>query len=166
VRRVSSIALVHDALSMSVDEEVNLDGVVDRILPMMNDVATVDTPIRISKTGDFGVLDADRATALVMVITELVQNAIEHAFDGTAEAGEVTIHAERSARWLDVVVHDDGRGLPEGFSLEKADRLGLQIVRTLVSAELDGSLGMHASAAGGTDVVLRVPIGRRARLAQ
>jgi two-component sensor histidine kinase len=166
VRRVSSIALVHDALSMSVDEEVNLDGVVDRILPMMNDVATVDTPIRISKTGDFGVLDADRATALVMVITELVQNAIEHAFDGTAEAGEVTIHAERSARWLDVVVHDDGRGLPEGFSLEKADRLGLQIVRTLVSAELDGSLGMHASPAGGTDVVLRVPIGRRARLAQ
>ena len=55
----------------------------------------------------------------------------------------MTIRAERSARWLDVVVHDDGRGLPEGFSLEKSDRLGLQIVRTLVSAELDGSLGMH-----------------------
>ena len=43
VRRVSSIALVHDALSMSVDEEVNLDEVVDRILPIMNDVATVDS---------------------------------------------------------------------------------------------------------------------------
>ena len=50
----------------------------------------------------------------------------------------MTIRAERSARWLDVVVHDDGRGLPDGFSLEKSDRLGLQIVRTLVSAELDG----------------------------
>jgi two-component sensor histidine kinase len=169
VRRVSSIALVHDALSMSVDEEVNLDDVVDRILPMMNDVAApqnMDTPIRITRMGDLGVLDADRATALVMVITELVQNAIEHAFDGATQAGCVTIRAERSARWLDVVVHDDGRGLPEGFSLEKADRLGLQIVRTLVSAELDGSLGMHASETGGTDVVLRVPIGRRARLAQ
>ena len=88
-------------------------------------------------------LDADRATALIMVITELVQNAIEHAFDTSTEQGCVTIRAERSARWLDVVVHDDGRGLPEGFSLEKSDRLGLQIVRTLVSAELDGSLGMH-----------------------
>ena len=158
--------MVHDALSMSVDEEVNLDDVVDRIMPMMNDVATVDTPIRVSRVGDLGVLDADRATALVMVITELVQNAIEHAFDGSTAIGYVTINAERSARWLDVVVHDDGRGLPEGFSLEKADRLGLQIVRTLVSAELDGSLGMHASAEGGTDVVLRVPIGRRPRLAQ
>ena len=87
VRRVSSIALVHDALSMSVDEEVNLDEVVDRILPIMNDVAAVDTPIRISRVGDLGVLDADRATALIMVITELVQNAIEHAFDGTTAQG-------------------------------------------------------------------------------
>ncbi|MCF6385403.1 sensor histidine kinase [Mycobacterium sp. MBM] len=165
VRRVSSIALVHDALSMSVDEEVNLDQVVDRILPIMNDVASVDTPIRITRDGDLGVLDADRATALIMVITELVQNALEHAFDGDVVKGSVTIRAERSARWLDVVVHDDGRGLPEGFSLEKSDRLGLQIVRTLVSAELDGSLGMHDVDSGGTDVVLRVPIGRLRRAA-
>ncbi len=162
VRRVSSIAQVHDALSMSVDEEVNLDEVIDRILPIMNDVASVDAPIKISRVGALGVLDADRATALIMVITELVQNAIEHAFDPVARQGAVVIRAERSARWLDVVVHDDGRGLPDGFSLEKSDRLGLQIVRTLVSAELDGSLGMHDVAGGGTNVMLRVPLGRRA----
>ncbi|MCV7310485.1 sensor histidine kinase [Mycobacterium paraffinicum] len=165
VRRVSSIALVHDALSMSVDEQVNLDEVIDRILPIMNDVASVDRPIRINRVGDLGVLDSDRATALIMVITELVQNAIEHAFDPAVEEGSVTIRAERSARWLDVVVHDDGRGLPEGFNLETSDSLGLQIVRTLVSAELDGTLGMRQAPACGTDVVLRVPIGRRARLA-
>ncbi|CAM4163771.1 putative sensor histidine kinase pdtaS [Mycobacterium basiliense] len=164
VRRVSSIALVHDALSMSVDEQVNLDEVIDRILPIMNDVASVDRPIRINRVGHLGVLDSDRATALIMVITELVQNAIEHAFDPRAQEGSVTIRAERSARWLDVVVHDDGRGLPEGFSLEKSDSLGLQIVRTLVSAELDGSLGMRQAPERGTDVVLRVPIGRRGRL--
>ena len=162
VRRVSSIALVHDALSMSVDEEVNLDEVIDRILPIINDVASVDAPIKIRRVGALGVLDADRATALVMVITELVQNAIEHAFDPVSRQGSVVIRSERSARWLDVIVHDDGRGLPDGFSLEKSDRLGLQIVRTLVSAELDGSLGMHEAPGGGTDVVLRVPIGRRA----
>ncbi|MDT5174911.1 MAG: two-component system, sensor histidine kinase PdtaS [Mycobacterium sp.] len=164
VRRVSSIALVHDALSMSVDEQVNLDEVIDRILPIMNDVASVDRPIRINRVGDLGVLDSDRATALIMVITELVQNAIEHAFDPAATGGSVTIRAERSARWLDVVVHDNGRGLPEGFSLEKSDSLGLQIVRTLVSAELDGSLGMQEGTDRGTDVVLRVPIGRMGRL--
>jgi two-component sensor histidine kinase len=166
VRRVSSIALVHDALSMSVDEEVNLDEVVDRILPIMSDLAGLDTHVRVTRVGTLGVLDSDRATALIMVITELVQNAIEHAFGSPGSHGSVTIRAERSARWLDVVVHDDGRGLPPEFSLESSDRLGLQIVRTLVSTELDGSLTMLDADGGGTDVVLRVPIGRRVRSAQ
>lgn len=169
VRRVSSIALIHDALSLSVNEQVNLDEVFDQILPIINDVASVDSRIPIKRIGALGVLDSDRATALVLVMTELVQNAIEHGFDrepGVSLAGggaAITIRAERSARWLDVVVHDNGHGLPDGFSLEKSDRLGLQIVRTLVSAELGGSLGMHDAASGGTDVVLRVPIGRRSR---
>jgi two-component sensor histidine kinase len=74
----------------------------------------------------------------------------------------VLIRAERSARWLEIVVGDDGRGLPPGFDIETSDRLGLQIVRTLMSAELDGSLEMRDGADGGTDVVVRVPIGRRA----
>ena len=162
VRRVAAIAQVHEALSMSVDEEVNLDEVIDRILPIMNDVARVDSPIQIIREGTMGVLDADRATALIMVVTELVQNAIEHAFDPTDRRGRIVIRAERSARWLDIVVGDDGRGLPEGFTLEASDRLGLQIVRTLMSAELDGSLEMRSRPGGGTDVVVRVPIGRRA----
>ena len=162
VRRVAAIAQVHEALSMSVDEEVNLDQVIDRILPIMNDVARVDTPIRINREGSLGVLDADRATALVMVVTELVQNAIEHAFDPADRQGRVLIRAERSARWLQIVVADDGRGLPQGFDIETSDRLGLQIVRTLMSAELDGTLEMRPGADGGTDVVVRVPIGRRA----
>ena len=161
VRRVAAIAQVHEALSMSVDEEVNLDEVVDRILPIMNDVARVDTPIRINREGSLGVLDADRAMALVLVVTELVQNAIEHAFDPGDKQGRVVIRADRSARSLDIVVHDDGTGLPDGFSLEASDRLGLQIVRTLVSAELDGSLEMRQADGGGTEAVLRVPIGRR-----
>jgi two-component sensor histidine kinase/PAS domain-containing protein len=161
VRRVTSIAAVHEMLSMSVDEEVDLDEVIDRLLPIMGDVATVHTSnIHVRRGGSLGVFSAERATPLVMVITELVQNAIEHAFEPGA-SGDVTIHSQRSARWLDVVIHDNGRGLPVGFSLERSDRLGLQIVRTLVTAELGGSIGLHPATSGGTDAVLRVPLGRR-----
>jgi len=165
VGRVAAIAQVHEALSISVDEEVNLDEVVDRILPIMNDVAGVDVPIRISREGVLGVLDADRATALVMVITELVQNAIEHGHAEMPDGrqGSVVIRAVRSARWLDVVVHDDGQGLPPGFDLEGSERLGLQIVRTLVSAELDGTVRLVVADGGGTDVALRVPLGAAGR---
>ncbi|NCL74392.1 putative sensor histidine kinase pdtaS [Rhodococcus sp. YH1] len=159
VRRVTSIALVHEALSMSVDEEVDLDDVVDRLIPIVVDVAAVGSQVRVRREGSLGVFPAERATPLVMVLTELVQNSVEHAFDPGA-SGTVTLRAERSARWLDVVVHDEGKGLPEGFDLGSSDRLGLQIVRTLVAAELGGTLRLERAAPTGTDARLRVPLGR------
>jgi two-component system, sensor histidine kinase PdtaS len=60
-------------------------------------------------------------------------------------------------------VRDDGRGLPEGFDLTGNDGLGLQIVRTLVTSELGGSLAMTsppgpgAEARQGTEAVLTLP---------
>ena len=162
VRRVSSIALVHDTLSMSVDEKVDLDDVVDRLVPMMTDVATLNSQVTVRREGRLGVLAAELATPLVMVLTELVQNALEHGFP-PGGTGSVVIRAHRSARALDVVVHDDGAGLPADFTLERVDRLGLQIVRTLVDAELRGTLELRAAEGGGTDAVLGLPLGRRAR---
>ncbi|MER7083446.1 sensor histidine kinase, partial [Saccharopolyspora kobensis] len=158
VRRVTSIALVHETLSMSVDERVDLDDVVDRVIPMMSDVAVAETGVKVRREGRFGVVSAELATPLVMVLTELVQNAFEHAFP-EGQGGEVVVQAERSARWLDVVISDDGRGLPKGFSLERAERLGLQIVRTLVESELRGSLSLRGRGRQrGTEAVLRVPL--------
>jgi two-component sensor histidine kinase len=102
-----------------------------------------------------------------MVLAELVQNAIEHAFPA-GRSGKVELIVERSARWLDVVIRDNGRGLPAGFSLERSDGLGLQIVRTLVESELRGSLSLrkvHAETSStrvtGTEAALRIPLSRR-----
>ncbi|QGK71266.1 PAS domain-containing protein [Allosaccharopolyspora coralli] len=159
VRRVTSIALVHETLSMSVDERVDLDDVVDRVIPMMSDLAGAESGVKVRREGRFGVVSAELATPLVMVLTELVQNAFEHAFPEGQGGGEVVVQAERSARWLDVVIVDDGRGLPPGFSLERAERLGLQIVRTLVESELRGSLSLRGRGdQRGTEAVLRVPL--------
>src|SRR5207237_580421 len=103
---------------------------------------------------------ADVATPLVMVLTEIVQNAVEHGFPEPA-AGSVTVTARRSNRRVEVVVADDGKGLPAGFSLEGSDRLGLQIVRTLVQSELRGTIEVRPRAGGGTEAVLDVPLSRR-----
>jgi two-component sensor histidine kinase len=157
VRRVTSIALVHEVLSMSVDEQVDLDELVDRVIPMVSEVAVTETQVVVRREGTFGVVPAELATPLVMVLTELVQNAFEHAFR-PGDRGEVVLKAERSAKWLDVVIADDGKGLPAGFSLERTDRLGLQIVRTLVDSELRGSLSLRRRDHGGTEAVLRVPV--------
>ncbi|MFL6144475.1 MAG: sensor histidine kinase [Labedaea sp.] len=160
MRRVAAIAMVHEILSTSVDERVDLDSLVDKVFPVVGDVAAAESQVKVHKVGQFGVVAAEVATPLVMVLTELVQNAVGHAYP-PGESGEVVVTAERSARWLDVVVMDDGKGLPRGFSLERTDGLGLQIVRTLVETELRGSISLRRRERRGTEAVLRVPLSYR-----
>ncbi|HYT09685.1 MAG TPA: histidine kinase N-terminal domain-containing protein [Mycobacteriales bacterium] len=161
VRRVSSIAMVHETLAVSLDERVDFDGIVDRLLGMLSDVAGAGTRVQLRRSGAFGVLVADVATPLVMVLTEVVQNAVEHGFPGSL-TGTVTVAARRSSRRVEVTVDDDGDGLPAGFSLDTSDRLGLQIVRTLVHSELRGTIDVRPRRSGrGTEVVADVPLTRR-----
>ena len=92
VRRVNSIALVHESLSASVAERVDLDELVDKVLPAIGDGATADVRAKVRREGSFGTLSAALATPLVLVLTELVHNALAHAFDpGTT--GEVVVTA-------------------------------------------------------------------------
>jgi len=157
VRRVASIAMVHETLSTSPDDRVDLDQIVDRLVPMISDVAAAESSARVRRIGTFGILGAELATPLVMVLAEVVQNALQHAFVPETPGGQVTITVQRSAKQLDITVDDDGIGLPEGFSVESASGLGLQIVRTLVEAELLGSINM-GNQARGTEVQIVIPL--------
>ncbi len=158
-RRVATIALIHETLSTSVDDRVDIDQIVDRLVPLIADVSAIafEGAVRVTRIGSFGVLSPQLATPLVMVIAEVVQNAVQHAFAPDQPEGLVIITADRSARTLDVLISDDGIGLPSDFSIDDTG-LGLQIVRTLVTAELEGEISMSRAAVGGTDVLLRVPL--------
>jgi two-component sensor histidine kinase len=127
---------------------------------MVGEVAAPETEVTLRREGSFGVLPAEVATPLVMVVTELLQNALEHAFAPT-ETGEVVLTAHRWRGTLYVTVADTGQGLPSGFDLEASERLGLQIVRTLVTGELGGTLEIRPRTGGGTEAVLVLPLTRR-----
>ena len=160
VRRVASIALVHETLSMSSDELVDFDGIVDRVAVAAAEVAQPESPVLIRREGSFGVLPAEVATPLVMVLNELLLNAVEHGF-AAGTGGEVVVAAGRQRRVLTAAVRDNGRGLPNGFEVDGSGRLGLQIVRTLVTGELRGTIELRQRPEGGTEACLRVPVGKR-----
>ncbi len=158
VHRVGSIALVHETLSQSLDESVDFDEIVDRLRTMVTDVGSTEAQVTSSRRGSFGELPGELATPLAMVLTELLQNATEHAFAGGP--GHVEVVVDRvPAGGLRVLVRDDGQGIPEGFDLTSSGSLGLSIVRTLVESELDGSLRIGSAPAGGAEVELRIPVG-------
>jgi len=158
VRRVASIAVVHETLSQSLDETVEFDAIADRISAMVGEVAGPESTVRLRREGSFGILPGDVATPLVMVVTELLQNALEHAY-GPGDAGDVVVAAIRDRSGLTLTVADSGRGLPVGFDLASSQRLGLQIVQTLVAGELGGTLTSRPRHGGGTEAVLQIPVG-------
>lgn len=155
VRRVGSIAIVHDILSQTVEDQVEFDTVADRLIEMVVEVSSPDRSVEIRREGSFGVLDASQATALSMALTELLQNAVEHGLAG--RGGWIEVSADRLAGRLRVVVADNGRGLPPDFDIDVSGRLGLQIVRTLVVGELGGMLDLEARPGGGTRFVIDIP---------
>jgi two-component sensor histidine kinase len=164
VRRVASIALVHETLSMSSDEAVEFDGIVDRVASAAAEVVAPEARVTMRREGTFGILPAEIATPLVMILNELLLNAVEHGFhgpDGQGAEGEVVVSVHRFRRQLHVTVADTGKGLPAGFDPEGNGRLGLQIVRTLATGELRASIELRPRPGGGTEAVLVVPLARR-----
>ena len=161
VRRVGSIALVHETLSTAVEEQVAFDEVADRLGRMVTDVGLAGDRVRVERSGSFGVVGSDAATALAMVLTEVLQNAVEHGFGhhDRGRHGVVTVTAGRLVGRLRLSVDDDGAGLPADFELAASTHLGLSIVRTLVESELGGQLeiGPHPSGRG-TRVAVDVPL--------
>jgi two-component sensor histidine kinase len=182
VRRVGSIAIVHETLSHTPDELIDFDDIADRVMMMAGEVSAAETRVIPKRVGRFGVLPAVIATPLAMVLTELLQNALQHGLADQPgppvpsapeihragrppmaerpRPGLLQVTAARQAERLTVLVADDGRGLPVGFELESSNSLGLQIVRTLIESELGGTLEFRSRPGGGTEVAVDVPLDR------
>jgi two-component sensor histidine kinase/PAS domain-containing protein len=179
-RRVRSIALVHEILSRDPSDQVPFAEIVSSLVQMAEDSVVSSQPIVIAVHGDLGEVAADVATPLAVAVAELLQNAVEHAFDpesaggsdgaaglegaggasGYAPVGHVDLTLDPGEDALRIEVRDDGLGLPEGFDIEQTTSLGLLIVRDLVVSQLEGTISMASlptSQGGGTRVVISVP---------
>ena len=153
VRRVASIAIVHETLSGSSAEVVLFDEVYDRIVH--NAIELSSRPITLAKVGEFGSLDSKVATPLALVITELIHNSLEHGLESSGDS--LSVEISYTADECCVIVSDNGVGLPPGFNMENSSNLGLQIVRTLTENELKGSIKL-TRVTDATQAELRFPL--------
>jgi two-component sensor histidine kinase len=131
VNRILAIAAVHEVLTQRRDEEVDLEELLDRLRSML--VQGLGAQKRVESTFEPVSLAGNRATALALVFSELLQNALEHGGD--------LVRVELAQRNGQVVlsIADDG----EGFDGDE-DGTGLSIVRALVRDELKGTLDLRS----------------------
>jgi two-component sensor histidine kinase len=128
---------------------------------MAGEVSAPEARVKAEVLGEFGLLPALIATPLALVLTELLQNAVQHGLSRpgqSAASGSLEICAVRAPEKLTVTVSDNGVGLPDEFDLASTSSLGLQIVRTLVLTELNGELEISPRRGGGTRVLVQVPL--------
>jgi len=156
-RRIRSIAIVHETLSREAGDVVSLNEIVRPLARLVEDTAsTPEHTIRFKVEGDAGELPGEVATPLAVVLNELMQNAVDHAFPEPAGEALVEVTLRRTDGHVEIEVRDNGTGLPDQFTLDGSRGLGLSIVQALVTSELQGSIEMHDD--NGTSVRVRVPV--------
>ena len=173
VRRIRTIALVHETLSREPGDDVAFIDIVRPLLRLTEEgLQSPDRPVRFTVQGDGGRLPSAIATPLSVVLTELLQNAVDHGFPEGSSGGDVVVHLDNQRGELHIRVINDGMSLDPGFELDTATGLGLSIVRTLVTTELAGRISMRSGQtddfvavglvdhphAAGTVVDLTVPV--------
>ncbi len=164
VRRIRSIALVHETLSREAGEDVAFTEILRPLVQMVAEaVSSPERPISFEVKGEVGTLPAEVATPMAVVLTELLQNTADHAFPPDVEppgGRHVVVELAHEPEEFVIRVIDNGVGVPEGFSVDTATGLGLSIVRALVTSDLRGTIDLFDPLDGsaGTIVELRIPV--------
>lgn len=155
VNRILSISVVHEFLSQQDAEFIDVAEVARNILDMViQNMLEPDFNLQTIFNGNTVILASEKASSLALVINELIQNSIEHGFIGRRE-GMIGVDIATLEKTYQVDIYDNGIGLPDGFSPQNSNSLGLQIVRTLIEDDLGGSFQLYAN--NGTHACITIP---------
>ncbi len=148
--RVRSLALIHEKLHRSrdlarIDFGEYLRSLVANLLRSYGIDSNVTT---VKINADDVSLDIDTAIPCALIINELVSNSLKHAFPAGKE-GEIGIEfrVDNDNGYV-LTVRDNGVGLPRDFDLKNSESFGLQLVRSLASDQLGGTIELHSSSGG------------------
>jgi len=99
------------------------------------------------------VFEIEKATPVGLIINELVSNALKHAFPDN-RSGEITIRLNKIKEdEIELVVGDNGIGLPEAFDFRNSDTLGFKLVKIIAETQLDGNIELDRK--GGSHFNIR-----------
>ena len=147
-QQVLAMALIHEQLYQSETlAHINFGAYVNSLADRLFGAYCIDPArIRLELRTEPVHISMDQAIPCGLILNELLSNSLKHAFRDGRE-GRITVTVGRTGdEKLELVVADNGRGLPPGFGFE-SDRksLGLRVVRALIE-QLDGEYSVSGEA--------------------
>jgi two-component sensor histidine kinase len=144
VGRLTSIAAIHDLLARDpTSGDLRLPDFTHQLARHLVNHAGAEQRLRVHVDVCALTLPPKQATALVLILTELLSNAVEHAFPKQSK-GEIFVRVTREDSGAVLEVRDTGRGLPPDFDLQQSDRLGMRLITRLGERDLGGSVTAHS----------------------
>lgn len=148
--RVLSMMVLYDRLYLSADRAAvslsdYLPNLVDQVLGNFPNSATVEWRTEAENL----VLDAASLSSLGIIVNELLTNVMKYA-----QARHIEVTAKRVGSRVQVIVADDGRGLPEGFDPAQSTGFGLSLVG-MMTKSLKGTLSIEGPP--GTRFIIDLP---------
>ncbi|WP_292367608.1 PAS domain S-box protein [Methanoregula sp. UBA64] len=158
--RVITMALVHESLYQSgnlanIRAQRHITNLANTLL--MSDDRDIKVALKLDV--DDIPLDMNTAVPASLIINELVINSLKYAFKGRG-SGTIRIGLHQDADgFLELIVADDGIGIPPEVDITRTNSLGLKLVTRLVQDQLKGTVSLHSD--NGTAFVMRFPPGRQ-----
>jgi len=153
MNRIKSMSLVHEMIYERGDlASMEVGDYLERMLAYISGSLSFPRDrVRLDVDIKHECQDLDMLIPMGLILNELVTNAVKHAFDDTSDGAiDVSLKCDDSGRIV-LEVRDNGKGLPEDLSLERAESLGLLLVKSLVG-QLDGTAEIKRD--GGTAFVI------------
>jgi len=156
--RIRAMALVHERLYASNDfAKIDLVGYARALSQDLFQSYSIDSgKIDLIIQADDGQVDINKAIPCGLILNELISNALKHAFpgDGPGEI-KIIIHETENVE-IEIVVCDNGLGLPDDIDIHQARSVGLYLVNGLVKNQLDGQINVTRDA--GTEFRIKIPL--------
>jgi two-component sensor histidine kinase len=155
INRIRSMAIIHEYLYRSdnqsqIDLSVYIESLADNLLSVYADNKR---ELFFNYTLDNLMVDFDMAIPVGLIVNEVVTNSIKHAFLDK-ENGRIDISLEKKDHAINLILKDDGIGIPVNFDIENNKTLGLQLVKLLVN-QLNGKYKIYRE--DGTAVQIEIP---------
>ena len=155
--RIYAMAAIHETLHGSENlSEIDLKKYLSKITTSVFQSSSIDSKkVKLKNDIEEMPISINQASPLGLTINELISNSLKYAFPED-RTGEISVSMKKLNQELELIIMDDGVGMPEGLDWKNSKSLGLKLVRTLVENQLDGSLAMESN--NGTKFTIKFKI--------